>query len=119
MKLDPDSELILISQRDENIWHQGGALFFHPEDGFLYYSVGDEGDKACSHKNCQVISKDLFSGVFRIDVDMRGGELSHPIINNLRVALRITTLSQMTIPLSVSKTHSRSSMPWGCAALIA
>lgn len=76
---DPASELVLINQRDQNVWHQGGAIFFHPEDGFLYISVGDEGGASCQYDNCQRIDKDLFSGVLRIDVDRRGGEVSHPI----------------------------------------
>ncbi len=77
---DPASELVLIDQRDQSVWHQGGALFFHPADGFLYLSVGDEGGANCQYDNCQRIDKDLFSGVLRIDVDQRGGEISHPIV---------------------------------------
>jgi uncharacterized repeat protein (TIGR03806 family) len=76
---DPASEQILIEQQDEGLWHQGGALFFHPEEGFLYVSVGDEGEDVCRFGNCQRIDKDLFSGVLRIDVDQRGGSISHPI----------------------------------------
>ena len=76
---DPASEQILIEQQDENLWHQGGALFFNPNDGFLYVSVGDEGDILCIFDNCQRTDKDLFSGVLRIDVDQRGGDISHPI----------------------------------------
>ena len=75
--IDPKSELILIDQRDDNLNHQGGAMFFGPKDGFLYLTVGDEGD--CALKNCQRIDKDLYSGVLRIDVDMQGGAVSHPI----------------------------------------
>jgi uncharacterized repeat protein (TIGR03806 family) len=77
--IDPSSELILIDQADESIWHQGGAAFFGPDDGFLYLTVGDEGMPYCALRNCQSIDKDLFSGVLRIDVDMRGGDVSHPI----------------------------------------
>jgi uncharacterized repeat protein (TIGR03806 family) len=77
--IDPSSELVLIDQADESIWHQGGASFFGPDDGFLYLSVGDEGLAYCTLQNCQRIDKDLFSGVLRIDVDMRGGDISHPI----------------------------------------
>lgn len=76
---DPESELVLIDQQDESVWHQGGAMFFHPEDGFLYLSIGDEGYVRCELDNCQRMDKDLFSGVLRIDVDLRGGEVSHPI----------------------------------------
>jgi hypothetical protein len=48
---------------------------FHPKNGFLYWTDGDNsvGD------NDQIINKSLFSGVFRIDVDCRGGNISHPI----------------------------------------
>jgi len=76
---DPASELVLIDQNDESIWHQGGALFFHAGDGFLYLSVGDEGSAGCRLGNCQRIDGDLFSGILRIDVDQRGGDVSHPI----------------------------------------
>ncbi len=75
---EPDSELILIDQRDQSLWHQGGALLFRP-DGFLYVSVGDEGSGRCRYDNCQRIDRDLFSGVLRLDVDRRGGAVSHPI----------------------------------------
>jgi glucose/arabinose dehydrogenase len=73
------SELLLIDQEDQSIFHQGGSMFFHPKDGFLYLSVGDEGSSSCALGNCQRIDKDLFSGVLRIDVDQRGGSISHPI----------------------------------------
>jgi len=73
---DPASELVLIAQRDESLYHQGGALLFHPRDGFLYVSVGDEGTY---DDNPQHLDNDLFSGVLRIDVDRRGGSISHPI----------------------------------------
>jgi glucose/arabinose dehydrogenase len=77
---DPASEQVLIAQSDEQLWHQGGGMFFHPSDGFLYLSVGDEGDSECRLGNCQRIDRDLFSGVLRIDVDSRGGDVSHPIV---------------------------------------
>ena len=77
---DPASELVLIDQADQSVWHQGGAMFFHPDDGFLYLAVGDEGGGACALDNCQRIDKDLFSGVLRIDVDQRGADVSHPIV---------------------------------------
>lgn len=77
---DPASELVLIAQHDEHVFHQGGSMFFHPKDGFLYLTVGDEGGANCAYDNCQRIDKDLFSGVLRIDVDMRGGNISHPIV---------------------------------------
>ncbi|HEY1719383.1 MAG TPA: PQQ-dependent sugar dehydrogenase [Verrucomicrobiae bacterium] len=71
----PNSETVLIDQTDQTVWHHGGGLFFHPTNGFLYLTIGDNsvGD------NDQIINKSLFSGVFRIDVDCRGGNISHPI----------------------------------------
>jgi hypothetical protein len=70
LQIDPASELVLIDQYDEAFDHQGGSMFFHPDDGFLYYAVGDEGRRDCILRNCQMIDKDLFSGVLRIDVDV-------------------------------------------------
>ena len=70
---DPASALVLIDQIAETVWHEGGGLFFGPKDGFLYLSVGDD----ARGRNNQRIDGGFFSGVLRIDVDMRGGEISH------------------------------------------
>ena len=78
-KLRPESEQILISQRKRIIFHVGGGMFFHPQDGFLYIAVGDEGGQQDSLDNSQRIDRNLFAGVLRIDVDRRGGTVSHPI----------------------------------------
>jgi len=85
--IDPASEQILIEQDDNSLWHMGGAMFFHPDDGFLYLAVGDEGGGSCSHDNCQRINKDLFAGVLRIDVDRRGNDISHPIVNQPKTGM--------------------------------
>ena len=71
----PNSEVVFIDQTDQTVWHHGGGLFFNPQNGFLYLTIGDNsvGD------NDQIINKSLFSGVMRIDVDCRGGNISHPI----------------------------------------
>ena len=71
----PNSETVLIDQTNQTIWHDGGGMFFHPQNGFLYLTIGDNsvGD------NDQIINKSLYSGVLRIDVDCRGGNISHPI----------------------------------------
>jgi glucose/arabinose dehydrogenase len=85
---DPASELVLIEQRRNNTDHQGGGLFFHPEDGFLYIAVGDGGHPLTESRGYywvgitddpQRIDGDLLSGLLRIDVDRRGGRISHPI----------------------------------------
>ncbi len=69
----PDSVKIFVDLTNQTVWHHGGGMFFHPTNGFLYYTDGDNsvGD------NDQLINKSLYSGVFRIDVDQRGGAISH------------------------------------------
>jgi uncharacterized repeat protein (TIGR03806 family) len=75
---DPASELVLIDQLDEDIWHNGGGLAFGA-DGFLYAGVGDEGgNEPDQFANAQRIDKDLFCGILRIDVNRTGGTVSHP-----------------------------------------
>ncbi len=85
---DPASELVLIDQPRSNTDHQGGGMFFHPDDGFLYLAVGDGGHPLTESRTYywigvtddpQRIDRDLLSGLLRIDVDRRGGAISHPI----------------------------------------
>lgn len=74
-----NSELILISQVDRNENHNGGDLHFGP-DGYLYVSLGDEGGGNDLFGNSQRIDS-FFSGILRIDVDKRPGNLApnpHP-----------------------------------------
>jgi mono/diheme cytochrome c family protein len=70
----PGSETVFIDQNDTSVWHNGGGMFFHPQNGFLYITNGD--DTVGSHNGR--IDGGLFSGVLRIDVDKRGGTISHP-----------------------------------------
>ena len=78
-RIDAASELILIDQFDRDFWHNGGGLAFGL-DGFLYLGMGDEGgSQADSLENSQRLDQNLFSGVLRLDVDRRGGSISHAI----------------------------------------
>lgn len=70
-----NTELVFVDQTGNDTWHNGSGLFFHPTNGFLYWTDGDDENGA----NHQIITNKLFSGVFRIDVDQRGGSISHPI----------------------------------------
>jgi uncharacterized repeat protein (TIGR03806 family) len=70
---DTASELVYLDQRDNATNHNGGDLHFGPEDGYLYYSVGDEGNQADQQLNAQRVDKDFFSGILRIDVDKKPG----------------------------------------------
>ncbi|EEF57830.1 LamG-like jellyroll fold domain-containing protein [Pedosphaera parvula] len=71
----PGSELVLVDQAGDCVWHNGSGMFFHPTNGFLYVTDGDDENTS----NTQIIDRGLFSGVWRLDVDMRGGAISHPI----------------------------------------
>lgn len=66
-------EYIVIDQKDATVWHNGGGMFFHPQNGFLYLTNGDDADPVL---NSQRIDRSLFSCVIRIDVDMRAA-ISH------------------------------------------
>jgi glucose/arabinose dehydrogenase len=68
------SEIILIDQFDQNETHNLNDLKFGP-DGYLYIASGDEGDPMDYLQNSQRIDRDFFSGILRIDVDRRPGNL--------------------------------------------
>jgi uncharacterized repeat protein (TIGR03806 family) len=68
------SEVVLFTQFDEAGNHNGGDLHFGP-DGYLYISLGDEGNQDDSLNNSQTIRKDFFAGILRIDPDKRPGNV--------------------------------------------
>jgi len=77
-----NSEVILISQRDDASNHNGGDLHFGP-DGYLYVALGDEGAANDSLNNSQKLDADFFAGILRLDVDQRPGSLEpqpHPAV---------------------------------------
>ena len=70
-----DSRLVLLDlERQPSGMHNGGGIFFGP-DGFLYFSLGD----FMMADSTQQIDERLVAGIFRIDVDMQGGDVSAPI----------------------------------------
>ncbi len=69
---DPDSELVLFSQADPGLNHNGGGLHFGP-DGYLYLAVGD--GSVWDDRVTQRIDRGFFGGILRIDVDRRPGNL--------------------------------------------
>ncbi len=77
------SEVPLITQFDEEDNHNAGDMHFGP-DGYLYVSLGDEGDSRDSLGNSQLITKDFFSAILRLDVDLKPGSLPpnpHPAVS--------------------------------------
>lgn len=62
----PGAETEILEPDEVSVWHNGGGLFFHPENGHLYITNRDD-----TTTNTQKINGVLFSGVLRIDVDKR------------------------------------------------
>lgn len=89
MVADPNSELLLIDQQNDGSSSFGnqeignGAIHNFAEcnfgpDGYLYVGIGDEG---LEFDNAQKIDNEIWSGIIRIDVDKRAGNLEpnpHP-----------------------------------------
>lgn len=72
---DTNSETQLIVQYDRASNHNSGDTHFG-SDGYLYVSVGDEGDEYNTLTNAQHIDKNFFSGILRIDVNKLPGSLT-------------------------------------------
>ncbi len=70
-----NSERILIQQANDAENHNGGDLHFGP-DGYLYMSWGDEGNANDTLNNSQLIDRDFWSSITRIDVDLEAPDLT-------------------------------------------
>ncbi len=78
-RVSTNSELPIISQKGEGNCND---LAFGP-DGYLYASVLDPGAQSGGGASANHIDVDLFSGILRIDVDLRPGNLPpnrHPAV---------------------------------------
>ncbi|HEY3763117.1 MAG TPA: PQQ-dependent sugar dehydrogenase [Verrucomicrobiae bacterium] len=72
---DTTTETKLIVQYDRASNHNAGDTHFGP-DGYLYVSVGDEGNEYNTLDNAQHIDQNFFSGILRIDVHNLPGNLT-------------------------------------------
>ena len=73
----------MLTMLDEASNHNGGDIHFGP-DGFLYLSLGDEGNGNDTLNNSQIIDKDFWSGILRLDVDNHATNLApnpHPALH--------------------------------------
>ncbi len=70
------AETVLIEQELAHEEHVGADLAFD-DQGFLLVGVGDNA-RSNNDVNSQKIDQGLFAGILRIDVDCRGGGVSHP-----------------------------------------
>jgi len=77
---DSTSETILFSQARTQTNHHGGDLHFGP-DGYLYVSLGDGGSEYNALGFAQEIDNNFFSGMLRIDVDKKAGNLEPKPVN--------------------------------------
>lgn len=68
--VDPDSEEVLLVQRQPYRNHNGGMIAFGP-DGMLYVSFGDGGAANDPEGNGQKLSS-MLGSIIRIDVDRKG-----------------------------------------------
>jgi len=80
---DPASEKVILQLRDEAGNHNGGDVHFGP-DGYLYVSLGDEGNQDDDLNNSQLITKDFWSGIIRIDINVNPDDFDNPSNPNLR-----------------------------------
>ena len=72
----------ILTMFDEASNHNGGDIHFGA-DGYLYLSLGDEGDANDTRSNSQRLDKDFWAGILRLDVDNRPDSLEpnpHPAI---------------------------------------
>lgn len=74
LTVDTNTQQVLFSVWDQQFNHNGGDLHFGP-DGYLYVGMGDEGEQYNRMQNAQRIDRDFYSGLLRIDVDKRPGNL--------------------------------------------
>ncbi|HEX7652947.1 MAG TPA: PQQ-dependent sugar dehydrogenase, partial [Verrucomicrobiae bacterium] len=69
-----NTQVMLFQTTKSEFNHNGCDLHFG-NDGYLYMSMGDEGNQYNYHTNAQKLDKSLYAGLLRLDVDKRPGNL--------------------------------------------
>jgi mono/diheme cytochrome c family protein len=86
-----NTQQLLFDTTKREFNHNAGDLHFGP-DGYLYVSMGDEGNQYNFHTNAQRLDLALFSGILRLDVDKKPGSLEpNPPSTGNDVVLTIPT----------------------------
>lgn len=110
----PASEYIIIEQRDRHDGHNGSALQFG-NDGYLYWSIGDEGLSRDGYKNSQRIDMNFFGGMLRIDVDKKPGNIEpNAHVNPTAAALgysAVNAIPRDEVPAGSGNFRARYSIP--------
>jgi uncharacterized repeat protein (TIGR03806 family) len=66
---------VMLFQTTKAAFNHNGCDLHFGNDGYLYMCMGDEGDQYNVHTNAQKLDKSLYSGILRIDVDKKPGNL--------------------------------------------
>jgi uncharacterized repeat protein (TIGR03806 family) len=74
LTVNTNTQVMLFQTTKSEFNHNGCDLHFGP-DGYLYMCMGDEGNQYNYHTNAQKLDKSLYSGILRIDVDKKAGNL--------------------------------------------
>ena len=74
LTVNTNTQVMLFQTTKSEFNHNGCDLHFG-NDGYLYMSMGDEGNQYNYHTNAQKLDKSLYSGILRIDVDKKPGNL--------------------------------------------
>ena len=69
----PGSVKIFVDLTNQTVWHHGGGMFFIRRTVFFTGRTATIPSATTTRSSTKV----LYSGVFRIDVDCRGGNISH------------------------------------------
>ncbi len=75
-RVQPETELVILTAPQPFGNHKGGTVLFGPEDDMLYLGLGDGGGSGDSQGNGQDITRNLLASIIRIDV--RGVTAARP-----------------------------------------